>query len=450
LTSSHPEPRLTVVQRTESFSDLWSDLGGALGCTFDQVSSVAEVSPSDPAAARVVCVGGDEARAFDVLRELRLLDGKPLAVVGADTGHRLAVSLVRAGADDYFALPGDLGALHGWLEAAVDRARAADSARALATAERARHDFSRLIGESEGIRAALDRASKVIPRGSATVLITGETGTGKELLAQAIHYNGPRASEPFVEVNCTALPESLLEAELFGYERGAFTDAHTSKPGLFEAAHGGTLFLDEIGDLTLTVQAKLLKALEEKRVRRIGSLKAAEVDVRIIAATHVDLALAVRERRFREDLFYRLNVLPIHLPALRERGADVVRLAEHFLAEACDEYEVPRIQLDEPTRQAIARHAWPGNVRELRNAVHRAVLLGDGTLRPEELLLSRSGVQASGELPFPAPIREIEVAAARLAVDRTGGNKRAAAELLGISRTRLYRLLGRSQEEGDV
>jgi transcriptional regulator with PAS, ATPase and Fis domain len=281
----------------------------------------------------------------------------------------------------------------------------------------------------------------VIPRGDATVLITGETGTGKELLAQAIHYNGPRAPHPFMEVNCTALPETLLEAELFGYEKGAFTDARTSKPGLFEAADRGSLFLDEIGDLTLNVQAKLLKVLEEKQVRRLGSIKSLGVDVRVIAATHVDLTAAVAEGRFRADLFYRLNVLPVHLAPLRERQGDLLLLAEHFLDRISEEYDLPRPPLDAATKQAMLAHGWPGNVRELKNAIERAVLLGDGELHVDELLPMASPAPAGGALPFPASLRKIEAAAARLAVERLEGNKSAAADLLGISRTRLYRLL---------
>jgi two-component system response regulator HydG len=433
------DPALLVLQRTEAFTDVWDDLASSVGCRVVRGGPSDDPASRSRAAAVILAVGGAEQKAYEDLASAD--EWSPVAAVGAEADHRLAASLLRAGADDYFALPGDMGALQAWLENVVDRARARSRAETLAARERERYDFSGMVGQSEGLETALKRASRVIPRGSATILITGETGTGKELLAQAIHYNGPRAAQPFVEVNCTALPESLLEAELFGFERGAFTDARTAKPGLFEAASGGTLFLDEIGDLALTVQAKLLKALEEKRVRRLGSLTATEVDVRIIAATHVDLARSVREGRFREDLFYRLNVLPIHLPPLRERGEDVVALAEHFLARASQEYGIEAPLLDAPARQSLLAHGWPGNVRELRNAIERAVLLGEGTVRPEELFLAPAIPPEAGSLPFPASLRQIEIAAARLAVERTGGNKRAAADLLNVSRTRLYRLL---------
>ena len=437
-----------MVQHTDSFSEVWAEIGGSLGCDVATDRAASDVSPAQAPAAVILAVGGAETAAFDLIAELVEAGNAAVAVVGSDPDHRLASGLLRAGADDYFALPGDLGSLHAWVEDRADRARATLRARDLAAAERTRYDFSRMIGESGGLKAALQRASRVIPRGRATVLITGETGTGKELLAQAIHYNGPRASEPFVEVNCTALPESLLEAELFGYERGAFTDAHTSKPGLFEAAHGGSLFLDEIGDLAPTVQAKLLKVLEDKRVRRIGSLKTQEVDVRIIAATHVDLASSVRGGTFREDLYYRLNVLPIHLPPLRDRGDDLLLLADHFVAQAGVEYEMDGLGLDPGVRKALLAHHWPGNIRELKNAIHRAVLLGDGSLGADELFVASPSPAVGGAIPFPASLKDIELAAAQAALEATGGNKRAAASMLGISRTRLYRLLERGADEG--
>jgi DNA-binding NtrC family response regulator len=283
------------------------------------------------------------------------------------------------------------------------------------------------------------------------VLVTGETGTGKELLAQAIHYNGPRGAQPFVELNCAAVPAGLLETELFGHERGAFTDARSAKPGLFEAADGGTLFLDEIGDLPLTLQGKILKALEEKQVRRVGAVRGREVDVRIIAATHVDLPQAVRRGEFREDLYYRLSVIPIHLPALRERGEDVLLLAEHFLRSLGEQYDLTPPTLSPSIRRALLTHAWPGNVRELRNGIERALLLGDGDLDPADLFPAgagpASGRGGDGRLPFPATLAELERSAAQAMMEHMEGNKSAAAEALGISRSRLYRLLEGTDED---
>jgi transcriptional regulator with PAS, ATPase and Fis domain len=276
-----------------------------------------------------------------------------------------------------------------------------------------------------------------------TVLITGETGTGKELVAQALHYNGPRGAGPFVEVNCAALPASLLEAELFGYEKGAFTDARTAKPGLFEAAHGGTLFLDEVGDLAPDLQVKLLKVLEDRKIRRLGSVRTRDVDIRLVAATHVDLVAAVREGTFREDLYYRLNVIPVHLPPLRERADDVVLLARHFVRATAERHGLDAPDLLPPVASRLRAYDWPGNVRELRNAIERAVLLGDRRLSAEDLALGELGTPAmsAGPIPFPATLAEIERAAASAALERESGNKSAAAQLLGISRTRLYRLL---------
>ncbi|MCU0622697.1 MAG: sigma 54-interacting transcriptional regulator [Gemmatimonadaceae bacterium] len=283
--------------------------------------------------------------------------------------------------------------------------------------------------------------------GGVTVLLTGETGTGKELLARAIHAGGPRRGAPFVDVNCAAIPEALLESELFGHEKGAFTSATAAKPGLFEVADGGTVFLDEIGHLPLPLQGKLLRALQEREIRRVGATRALRVDVRVIAATHVDLEQAARRGEFREDLYYRLNVVPIELPPLRARGHDALLLARAFLARFADEYGLAGARFAAATEQAILAHAWPGNIRELRNTIERAVLLADvpelgaSALFPDGV---RAGAPAAadGMLPFPAAMDDIEVAAVRAMLALCGGNKSEAARRLRISRMRLLRLLG--------
>jgi transcriptional regulator with PAS, ATPase and Fis domain len=246
-----------------------------------------------------------------------------------------------------------------------------------------------------------------------------------------------------VEINCTALPENLLEAELFGFEAGAFTDARASKPGLFESAQGGTLFLDEIGDLSLGLQAKLLRVLEEKRVRRLGSLRDQSLDIRVIAATHVNLTAAIAEQRFRRDLYYRLNVFPIHLPALRDRGDDVLLLATAFVERFGNEYSIPIPPLGPDIQRILKAHSWPGNVRELRNAIERAVLMGEGEFHARDLFPEEpfASDQITARLPFPATMSEIERAAARAMTDWCGGNKSEAAKTLGISRRHLYVLL---------
>ncbi|HUP19480.1 MAG TPA: sigma 54-interacting transcriptional regulator [Gemmatimonadota bacterium] len=434
-------PVIAVLQRGDSFERAWPEVAASAKAQLRRGASAESLAPLGDACAVLVVVAGREEECAEEVGGALAAGAKRVAVVGSAAEHRVAVAALRSGASEYFALPGDLEALRSWVSEQAVGARARAGAESLAAAERGVYDFSRLVGESEKLRAALRIAARVIPRGRSTVLITGETGTGKELLAQAVHYNGPRGDQPFVEVNCTALPPNLLEAELFGYEKGAFTDARTAKPGLFEAAHGGTLFLDEIGDLPLDLQGKLLRVLEERRVRRLGALRSVNVDVRIVAATNVDLADAVRAGRFREDLFFRLNVVPIHLPPLRERGSDVLLLAERFLAAFTEEYELEVAPLDDEVRGAILAHAWPGNVRELRNALERAVLLSDGRIRSDDLFRATPSAAPAGTLPFPASLATIERAAARAMVDRFGGNKSAAADALGISRSRLYRLL---------
>jgi DNA-binding NtrC family response regulator len=436
------KPVLVVLSRSESFSDVWPRLATFSGTELRHAEAPADVREPGEVCGVVVAAGGEETRLHGVLAELRGGSAPPVAVVGAETDYRVAVSLLQMGASDYFALPDELSALRSWIVERAETVTSRRNAQELAASQRRKYDFSRIIGASPELRAALDRAAKVIPSGSATVLVTGETGTGKELLAQAIHYNGPRAAQPFVEINCAALPANLLEAELFGYERGAFTDARAPKAGLFEAASGGTLLLDEVGDLAPDLQAKLLTALESRKVRRLGSVRDTPVDVRIVAATHRDLAAEVRAGRFRRDLYYRLRVVPVHLPPLRDRGEDVLLLVRHFVERFSELHDREQPVLSSEARAVILRHSWPGNVRELRNAVERAVLLGDGTIRPDDLALEEDEPPApSGVLPFPAPLEAIERAAAVAMLQHCDGNKSQAALRLGIGRKRLYQLL---------
>ena len=443
---------LVVVACSDSFSALWPQLAAEVKVEPRVLDGAGEVGSAHDAVAVLLSVAGVEEEAEPVLRALSAAGAPAPVVVGARADHRLAVSLVRAGASEYFALPGDLEGLRAELADRARRLRAREAGSRLAEAEKSAFDFSRIIGKSPQLKSALDRAARIIPRDRATVLITGETGTGKELMAQAIHYNGPRAAQPFVELNCNAIPANLLESELFGHEKGAFTDARAAKPGLFEAADGGSLFLDEIGDLPLTLQGKILKALEEKEVRRVGAIKGRKVDVRIIAATHVDLGAAVQRGAFREDLYYRLSVIPIHLPPLRERGDDVVLIAEHFLRTLSEQYGMRPPPVTPELKRALVAHPWPGNVRELRNSLERALLLGDDRIDPADLFPAGPGAGSTaalgGAIPFPATLAEIERAAAFATMERVGGNKSAAAETLGISRSRLYRLLDGT--DGDV
>jgi len=439
---------LRVLALTDSFHAEWAGLAAAHGLTLAHVAEPAALEPRR-GVVTVISAAGDEGLLEQALRQMPH-DVRLVAAVGAAADHRLAAALVRAGADDYFALPQDLPHLASWLRESAARIKADSDASAFADVERAKLHFDGILGESPALQAALDRAARVIPRPSVTVLITGETGTGKELLARAIHYNGPRRDAPFVDVNCAAIPEQLLESELFGHERGAFTGAVGSKPGLMQLADGGTLFLDEIGHLAMTLQGKILRALEERVIRRVGGTRAIPFDVRLIAATHVDLAGAVRRREFREDLYYRLNVVPIELPALRARHDDVIRIAQHFLDRFAREYELPPLELTPAAARALRERRWTGNVRELRNVIERAVLLATGpTLDARDVAEPPSGEPLNGELPFPSTLAELNRAAVARMLELCGGNKTEAARRLGISRPRLHRLLSASLADTD-
>lgn len=308
-----------------------------------------------------------------------------------------------------------------------------------------------IVGDSPALRAALSLVRKVAAT-RVTVLILGETGTGKEVFANAIHRASPRANGPFVAQNCAALPENLLESELFGHRRGAFTGAVADKPGLVQSAHNGTLFLDEIGDMPLALQAKLLRLLQENEVRAVGATRVEKVDVRVIAATNANLKERIARGEFREDLFYRLNVFPIRLPPLRERGEDVPRLAEHFLVEAARQHGRSSPGLTPDAMEALTRYAFPGNVRELRNIMERALLLCEEGQRigldlfPSELrhaLPGNLGGPAVPDGPLKDAVERFEAWMIAARLQDTGGNQTAAAGLLGISRRSLVEKLGR-------
>ena len=439
---------IAVLRLSDSFSELWPLLAAEAGAT------IVDWAPPAPAPAGValvlVAAGGREHEVVDLVTAHVPPAGVPVVAVGADPSYRLALRLVAAGAHDYVVLPADRDALRDAIGAAVAARRAAAGRADLAALEAKAHAFREIVGESVALRAVLDRAARLLPHADATVLISGETGTGKELLARALHYGGPRAAAPFVELNCAALPPQLLESELFGHEKGAFTDAKTAKPGLFEIAAGGTLFLDEIHQLALELQSKVLRAIEQKAVRRVGGTAVRQFDVRIVAATNTDLVGAVRAGRFREDLYYRLHVLTLELPPLRTRGQDAIVLAETFVRRFAAQYSLPVPPLTPDLRAALLARPWPGNVRELRNTIERALLLSPaGTLSLGEL--DAPGVIApnGGALPFPARLAEIQRAAARAMLEEAGGNRSEAARRLGISRSRLQRLLAGGADTAD-
>ncbi|HEU5260974.1 MAG TPA: sigma-54 dependent transcriptional regulator [Gemmatimonadales bacterium] len=403
----------------------------------------------------------------ELLKRIRAFDPViPVIMLTAYGSIEGAVEAVKLGAFDYVKKPVDLEEL----KLLADRARENRRLQRELSyyRRRATRDvgFEGLVGESQAIRAVLERARQIAALDETPpVLLTGETGTGKGLLARAIHASGPRAMRPFIEVNCTALPATLMEAELFGYERGAFTDAKESKPGLVEAGEGGFLFLDEIGDVDLSVQGKLLGAIEERAVRRVGSVRERKIDVRIIAATNRDLEREVRQERFRKDLYFRLAVIVLDVPPLRERGADVLLLAEHFLRAFNAKYGKVVREIS-PTAQDLMRsYPWPGNVRELSHVIERAVLWSRGpALDVEHLsLTSPLGAGSADEaLPLRDTVSEGEAGAAAArgalpsqgvdlarweksiieqAMREAGGNQTKAAQRLGISRDTLrYRL----------
>ena len=436
---------LVVAPVSESFGATIAELARELALGVVRLEPDAPQLPAG-AVGILILAGGAEPEGLDRVEELAA-QGRPCWLVGAATDHRIASAALRRRADDYFALPEDLDLLRRTLERAAARVDSDRNAGAFAAAEKRTSGFDVILGRHPGLRAVLDQARRVAALPDVTVLLGGETGTGKELLARAIHYESPRARHPFVEVNCAAIPAPLLESELFGHEKGAFTGAVSARRGLFELAHGGTIFLDELGALPLELQPKLLRALQSRQIRRVGGQELRPVDVRVISATHVDLARAVREGTFREDLYYRLNVVNLVLPPLRERGSDIELLAEAFLVELARSYDLPVPQLTLDVRAALRAFPWPGNVRELRNAIERGLVLSPrGTLLQSEVLAEPVTPQPTDRLPFPASLQEITRAAALAMLDLTNGNKSLAARRLGISRPRLQRILEGVQE----
>ncbi len=392
---------------------------------------------------------------LSVLRKLRHADPDlPVIMLTAHTDVDVIVEAVKAGAADYVAKPFDVQ------DVALRLTRALEATGSYRELRRLKEDLARpfafdsMIGESEPMQKIKELARKVARSPGSTVLVTGESGTGKDLLAKVIHYGSSRAARPFMNITCSAMPETLLESELFGYERGAFTDARQQKRGLFEQADQGTLFLDEIAETVPTLQAKLLRFLEEKAFRRVGGVADIKVDVRVIAATNQDLEQQVLEGKFREDLYYRLNVLRIVMPPLRERGRDVVLLAQHFARGFAREFRRPAQTLSRAAEDALLAYTWPGNVRELRNVIERAVLLGEGgtlepgdldSLRPLRAQPAPMTTQAVvGAIALPADglrLDDVEKQLIVLALERTRGTQTRAAALLGLHRDQIrYRM----------
>ena len=384
---------------------------------------------------------------LDLVRHIgQLWPGLPVAVITAYGSAENAVAALKAGAFDYLSKPISLKQLRPLVESALR----------LSAPGTAGQERQALFGESPPIRQARAMIEK-LARSQAPVHICGESGTGKELAARLIHGSGPRREGPFVPVNCGALPENLMESEFFGYRKGAFTGALQDRDGFFQAANGGTLFLDEVADLPLSMQVKLLRAIQEKKVRKVGSTQEDAVDVRIISATHRNLAQMLEAGQFRQDLYYRLNVIELKMPALREMAQDIPALAMRILEKQAGQLGISLPRLDEAAVDVLVRHPFPGNVRELENILERALALCDGqSITVEDLHLDSNAASAhnevttSGELPLPEYLESLEKQAILGALQKTGHNKTAAAKLLGVSfRALRYRLsrLGLSKED---
>jgi two-component system response regulator AtoC len=386
---------------------------------------------------------------MELLREVQRRDPDAVVIVMSAYGtHDTAIEAVKAGAWDYVSKPFRPDEVVLVLRKAEERERLSRENRRLRGALAEAVPPAAIVGTSAPMAELLRQVRKVAPQ-KTTVLLEGESGTGKELVAHALHDLSPRAAQPFVPVNCGAIPAELLESELFGHVRGAFTDATRNKKGLAAEADGGTLFLDEIGELPLPLQVKLLRFLQDEEVRPVGDTRARKVDVRVVAATARDLGRAAAEGTFREDLYWRLNVVALRLPPLRERAEDVPALAAHFLARYGRlRPELPAMSLGEDALALLSAHRWPGNVRELEHVVERAVVLADGpAIReedlPDALRAAGSGVPPAGdgELSIKRGTRALEARLIREALDRTGGNRTRAAELLEISyRALLYKI----------
>ena len=355
-----------------------------------------------------------------------------------------AVEAMKLGAFHYVNKPFNLDEVALLVEKALETSQLRREVRALRSSQGREFGFDAIIGSSPAMQQVKSLLARIAASPASTVLLTGETGTGKDLAAKAIHFNSARAARPFVNITCSALPEQLLESELFGHERGAFTDARQQKRGLFETADGGTVFLDEIGEMTAGLQSKLLRFLEEKAFKRVGGLADIRVDVRVVAATNRNLDEEVKSGKFREDLFYRLQVMPVQLPPVRERRGDVPLLTAYYIDRFNREFRKRVRGLTPAAAKVVEQYQWPGNVRELRNAIERAMLLVDREwLEPEDFTtLTRSVTSAQFKLPAEGVnLEELERQLLIQALERAGGNQTQAAQLLGINRDQVrYRI----------
>jgi DNA-binding NtrC family response regulator len=386
---------------------------------------------------------------MDILKEvIETHPGVPVIMMTAYSTVETAVEAIKRGAFDYINKPFNQDELVLTVRKALDTSRLRREVQALRRQQEERYGLSNIVGSSAPMREVFDMIKKVGRSAASTVLITGESGTGKDLVAKAIHYASDRAGGPFMNITCSALPENLLESELMGHERGAFTDAKTAKKGLFELADGGSLFLDEIGDMGILLQAKLLRFLEEKTFKRVGGVKDLKVNVRVIAATNRNLARSVSEKQFREDLYYRLKVIPIVLPSLRDRREDIPLLVSHFIDQFNREFRKSCRGMTDGALKMLQDYRWPGNVRELRNVIERAMILEDKEFLDERDLPDEISQLASPASAGPSadgfrlpeggyPLERMELELVKQALEMAGGNQTRAARFLSISRDAL-------------
>ena len=392
---------------------------------------------------RMITVSGLEA-----LNEIKAFNPAiPVIIMTAYSSVETAVEALKSGAYDYLTKPLDFDELRLAMERAMDHRQLREENRMLRESLGNHFDRQNIIGRSPAMVKLLEMVAQVAPS-EATVLITGESGTGKEMIAGAIHFNSPRKEGPFVKLNCAAITETLLESELFGHEKGAFTGAHKRKEGRFRQAHGGSIFLDEISEMSLAMQVKLLRVLQEREITRVGGEEVIKVDVRLIAATNKDLLQEIEVGRFREDLFYRLNVVTLNMPRLRERSEDIPLLAQHFLKMFSEKNSKEIKGFTPQAMDRLLRYDWPGNVRELMNAVERGVVLASSEYLGEKdlpLVLKEGasgGKAPPGQvIPGDLPLEEVEKASILKTLELTGGNKSEAARRLGITRRTLHKKL---------
>ncbi len=430
----------------------------------DTASAALELFESEQPAAILLDINLPDRSGLDVLRQIR--NRQSDAVVIMITANVLVdetIAALRGGAYDFIGKPINLEELQVAIRNGIEAGRLRKEVNLFRRERAQEFSFDQIVGESPAMREMLALARKVAESEVSSVLLQGESGTGKDLVAKAIHYHSSRAERPFVAINCAALPGTLIESELFGYEKGAFTDAKARKEGLFEQAEGGTLFLDEIGELELSLQAKLLRGLEEGSFRRVGGLKDLPLDVRVIAASNRDLKTEGEAGRFRADLFYRLSVIQIDIPPLRERGDDVRVLAEHYMSSFRNRLRKNINSITPAALAAFRNYEWPGNVRELRNVIERAMILEDDDEITAKYLprglagesFSASEFRSDGSRKregFRLPsqglsLEDVEMSLVRQALEQSGGNQTRAAELLGISRDQLRYRMKKLEEE---